>query len=54
MARAIPPLHTPADGAVLVTGSPGAVAAEGLDATALVVASELAWDAVLSCFEPTA
>jgi len=53
MARAIQPFHTPEDGDVLFTASTGEVAAEGVDSTALgVIASELAWDAVLSSFEP--
>ena len=54
MARGIQPFHTPDDGDILFTASTGEVAAEGIDSTALgVIASELAWDAVLSCFEPT-
>ena len=53
MARAIQPFHTPDDGDILFTVSTGEVAAEDIDSTALgVVASELAWDAVLSCYEP--
>src|SRR5215212_3322903 len=53
MARAIQPFHTPDDGDVLFTASTGEVAAEGIDSTALgVIASELAWDAVLSSFDP--
>ena len=54
MARAIQPFHTPDDGDILFTTSTGEVAAEDIDSTALgVIASELAWDAVLSCFDPT-
>src|SRR5688500_5130150 len=53
MARAIQPFHTPDDGDILFTASTGEVAGEGIDSTALgVIASELAWDAVLSSFEP--
>ena len=53
MARAIQPFHTPDDGDILFTTSTGEVAAEDVDSTALgVIASELAWDAVLSSFEP--
>ena len=53
MARAIQPFHTPDDGDILFTASTGEVAAEGIDSTALgVIASELAWDAVLSSFDP--
>ena len=52
--EAIQPFHTPDDGDVLFTASTGEVAGEGVDSTALgVIASELAWDAMLSCFEPT-
>ncbi len=54
MARAIQPFHTPDDGDILFTTSTGEVAAEDIDSTALgVIASELAWDAVLSSFDPT-
>ncbi len=53
MARAIQPFHTPDDGDILFTTSTGEVAGEDIDSTALgVIASELAWDAVLACFEP--
>jgi L-aminopeptidase/D-esterase-like protein len=53
MARAIQPFHTPADGDILFTVSTAQVAADGIDSTAVgVIASELAWDAVLGCFEP--
>ena len=50
MARAIQPFHALEDGDVLFTVSTGAVQSDPLlDTTALgVVASELAWDAVLS------
>ena len=50
LARAIQPFHALEDGDVLFAVSTGAVAGDPLlDATALgVVASELAWDAVLS------
>ena len=52
MARAIQPIHTPDDGDILFTASTGEVAAEDIDSTALgVIASELAWDAVLSCYD---
>src|SRR5215211_1311210 len=53
MARAIQPFHTPDDGDILFTVSTGEVAGEDIDSTALgVVASELAWDAVLACYDP--
>ncbi|HEX5992207.1 MAG TPA: P1 family peptidase [Thermomicrobiales bacterium] len=53
MARAIQPFHTPDDGDILFTVSTGEVAADDVDSTALgVIASELAWDAVLSSYEP--
>jgi L-aminopeptidase/D-esterase-like protein len=53
MARAIQPFHPPEDGDVLFTASPGEVSGDGNDSTALgVIASELAWDAVLSSFDP--
>ena len=50
MARAIQPFHALEDGDVLFAVSTGAVESELLlDTTALgIVASELAWDAVLS------
>ena len=49
MARAIHPFHAPTDGDVLFTVSTGAVEDDALDAYALgIIASELAWDAVLS------
>ena len=54
MARAIQPFHTPDDGDILFTATTGEVAADGVDSTALgVIASELAWDAVLDCFDTT-
>jgi L-aminopeptidase/D-esterase-like protein len=54
MARAIQPFHTPDDGDIRFTASTGEIAAEGIDSTALgVVASEMAWDAVLSSYEVT-
>ena len=56
MARAIQPFHTPDDGDTFFTVSTGEIAPDDIDSpysTALgVVASELAWDAVLSCYEP--
>jgi L-aminopeptidase/D-esterase-like protein len=54
MARAIQPFHALEDGDVLVAVSTGAVDADPLlDTTVLgVVASELAWDAVLSVVPP--
>jgi L-aminopeptidase/D-esterase-like protein len=53
MARAIQPFHTPDDGDILFAVSTGETAADDIDSTALgVVASELAWDAVLSCYDP--
>jgi L-aminopeptidase/D-esterase-like protein len=53
MARAIQPFHTIGDGDVLFAVTTGEVANERIDARDLgVVASELAWDAVLSSFDP--
>ena len=53
MARAIHPFHALVDGDVLYAVTTGAVENERLDSVTLgVVASELAWDAVLACFEP--
>lgn len=53
MARAIQPFHTLFDGDVLFTVSTREVVDEGSGAGALgVVASELAWDAVLASFDP--
>jgi L-aminopeptidase/D-esterase-like protein len=52
MGRAIQPFHALVDGDVLFTVSTGEVENEGLSSMSLgVVASELAWDAVLSCFD---
>jgi L-aminopeptidase/D-esterase-like protein len=51
MARAIQPFHTLYDGDVLFAASTGEVDDPALDAGALaVLASELAWDAVLASF----
>ena len=51
MARAIHPFHTLVDGDVLYAVTTGEVTNPALDAVALgVVASELAWDAVLASF----
>src|SRR5215207_707858 len=53
MARAIQPFHTPDDGDILFTVSTAEVAADDVDSTALgVIASELAWDAVLASYDP--
>ncbi len=53
MARAIQPFHTPDDGDILFTATTAEVPADGIDSTAVgVIASELAWDAVLASFEP--
>lgn len=53
MARAIQPFHTPDDGDILFTASTGELAADDIDSTAVgVIASELAWDAVLGCYDP--
>lgn len=52
MARSIQPFHTPGDGDVLFTLSTDEVSDPALDYFALAeVASELAWDAVLSAVE---
>lgn len=52
MARAINPFHTITDGDVLFMISTNEVEIKKLDLTSLgVVASEVAWDAVLSCYE---
>jgi L-aminopeptidase/D-esterase-like protein len=49
MARAIQPFHTPVDGDVCFAVTTAEVADNDLDVVALgVIASELAWDAVLS------
>jgi L-aminopeptidase/D-esterase-like protein len=53
MARAIHPFHALLDGDVLYAVTTAEVENEALDPVALsVVASELAWDAVLASFEP--
>jgi 6-aminohexanoate-oligomer endohydrolase len=52
LARAIQPFHALVDGDVLYTVSTAEVENDELPAMSLgVVASELAWDAVLNCFE---
>ncbi len=52
MARAIQPFHAPTDGDVLFAVTTNEVDNEALDGYALgVLASELAWDAVLSCVQ---
>lgn len=54
MARAIQPFHTLFDGDVLFTATTGELADDHLsDGTLAVIASELAWDAVLTSFIPT-
>ena len=53
MARAIQPFHTLFDGDVLYAVSTGQVEAVSLDDVGLgIVASELAWDAILSAVRP--
>jgi L-aminopeptidase/D-esterase-like protein len=53
LARAIQPFHALVDGDVLYTVSTNEVENDDLSAMSLgLVASELAWDAVLSCVEP--
>ena len=53
MARAIQPFHTRWDGDILFAVSTQRVTNEKLDEVSLgIVASEIAWDAVLSCFDP--
>lgn len=53
MARAIQPFHTRWDGDILFAVSTQRVASDTLDEVSVgVVASELAWDAVLACFDP--
>jgi L-aminopeptidase/D-esterase-like protein len=53
LARAIHPFHALVDGDVLYAATTGEVENEALDSVTLgVIASELAWDAVLACFEP--
>lgn len=52
MARAIQPFHTPHDGDVLYAVTTNAVPLGAVSPTALsVIASELAWDAVLGCYD---
>jgi L-aminopeptidase/D-esterase-like protein len=52
MARAIQPFHCLYDGDVLFTASTNEVEDDSLDFAALgVLASELAWDAVLTCYQ---
>ncbi len=52
MARAIQPFHAWNDGDVLYAVTTGEVTNPTLDLTALgIIASELAWDAVLNCFQ---
>ena len=52
MSRAIEPFHTITDGDVLFAATTGEVTAEQPNAYRMgVIASELAWDAVLSSFE---
>jgi 6-aminohexanoate-oligomer endohydrolase len=52
MARAIQPFHTKDDGDVLYAATTNEVENKTLDVTDLgVIASELAWDAILSCFQ---
>ena len=53
MARAIQPFNTRWDGDILFAVSTQRVATAPLDEVGLgIVASELAWDAVLSSFDP--
>jgi 6-aminohexanoate-oligomer endohydrolase len=53
LARAIQPFHALVDGDVLYTVSTGEVENEEVSPLSLgLVASELAWDAVLSCVDP--
>ncbi len=52
MARAIQPFNTRWDGDILFAASTQKVASDALDEVSLgVVASELAWDAALACFD---
>jgi L-aminopeptidase/D-esterase-like protein len=52
MARAIQPFHSFGDGDVLFAVTTDEVENKALNLTDLgVLASELAWDAVLSCFQ---
>jgi L-aminopeptidase/D-esterase-like protein len=54
MARAIQPFSTWADGDVLFVATTGELNDFDLGVTDLgAIASELAWDAVLNCFEQT-
>jgi L-aminopeptidase/D-esterase-like protein len=51
MARTFQPAHAPDDGDVVFTVSTTGIPGDDVNSTALgVVASELAWDAVLSSF----
>lgn len=51
MARAIQPFHTLTDGDVLISVTTNAVESADINVTGLgILASELAWDAVLSCW----
>jgi L-aminopeptidase/D-esterase-like protein len=53
MARAIQPFNTRWDGDILFAVSTQKVSDAALDEVSLgVIASELAWDAVLECFDP--
>jgi len=53
MARAIQPFHTRWDGDILFAVSTQQVDHVALDEVSLaIIASELAWDAVLACFDP--
>jgi len=53
LARAIQPFHTRWDGDILFAVSTRRVTNEKLDEVSLgIVASEIAWDAILSCFDP--
>ncbi len=53
MARSIQPFNTRWDGDILFAVSTQKVAGDALDEVSLgVVASELAWDAALACFDP--
>jgi L-aminopeptidase/D-esterase-like protein len=52
MARAIQPFHAPTDGDVLWAATTNEVDNPDLSEVALgVIASEVAWDAVLSCVQ---
>jgi L-aminopeptidase/D-esterase-like protein len=53
MGRALQPFHALVDGDVLYTVSTNEVENPEVSSMSLgVLASELAWDAVLSCFDP--